>query len=272
MNIPSAWTPPIEGFLLAQAAAGLPATTIYTRRQHLQNLARHLGVREPWQVTSAELADWAGSRGWARETLRSRRTTFVAFWRWAIDLELTTTNPAAALPAVRPSLPNPRAVPEEVYAAGLRDADERTALILRIARELGLRRAEIASIHSRDIVEDLLGWTLIVIGKGAKPRTVPLPPRLALELRALPWGWAFPGAIDGHLSARRVGELATDALPGDWTIHKLRHRAAQSWYDESAGDVLAVQELLGHASADTTRRYVRPRTDRLRRLVLAAAS
>jgi integrase len=272
MPLSPEWVRTIDGFLRAQRAAGLPETTIYTRRQHLENLGRGVEATGPNALGPAQLRDWVGDRQWAQETRRGRRTTFRAFWRYLLAEGLVHEDATALLPIVRPALPDPRPVPEADYQDALSRADERTRLILRLARELGLRRAEIARIHSRDIVEDLLGWSLRVLGKGAKPRTLPLPPRLALELRALPEGFAFPGAIDGHLSPRRVGELATEALPGDWTIHKLRHRALQDWYDDSEGDVLAVQELAGHASADTTRRYVKPRQDRLRRLVLARAS
>lgn len=45
-----------------------------------------------------------------------------------------------------------------------------------------LRRCEIAAIHSRDLVEDLLGWSLVVHGKGSRERTVPLLADVALKL------------------------------------------------------------------------------------------
>lgn len=272
MTITPEWSAAIAGYLAAQRAAGAPATTVYARRQQLENLARHLGVRDPWLVEPGELVTWVGERDWARETRRGRRTTFRSFWAWGVAHRLTSSNPAAALPGVRPAQPSPRPVPDRVFKAALARADERGKLILRLAAEAGLRRAEIAQVHSRDITEDLLGWSLVVHGKGDKPRVVPLTPRLALELRRLPEGYAFPGDDHGHLSPRWVGKIAVRLLPGDWTLHKLRHRAATHWYRESGGDVLAIQALLGHARADTTRSYVWIEDTRLRSIVDAAAS
>jgi len=150
-------------------------------------------------------------------------------------------------------------------------ADPRTGLILRLAAECGLRRAEIAVIHTRDLIEDLLGWSLLVHGKGRKQRIVPLTDGIAAQLRELEPGYVFPGQIDGHLSPRRVGELATVVLDDSWTLHTLRHRFATRTYSIDH-DTFAVQELLGHASAETTRRYIATDRSRLRDLVNRAAS
>lgn len=81
----------------------------------------------------------------------------------------------------------------------------------------------------------------------------------------------LPGRIDGHLSARRVGELAAEALSEGWTAHTLRHRAATRVH-EATGDLLAVQRMLGHASVATTQRYVMTTDDRLRRAMRTAAA
>lgn len=149
-------------------------------------------------------------------------------------------------------------------------ARPRERLMLRLAAECGLRRAEIAGIHSRDLVDDLLGWSLVVHGKGDRDRVVPLPVAIALELRAQPEGWVFPGDDDGHLSPRWVGRVTARLLPEGWTLHTLRHRFATRAYAVDR-DLLTVQTLLGHASPVTTRRYVALPDDALRRTVDAVA-
>ena len=143
--------------------------------------------------------------------------------------------------------------------------------MLRMAAEIGLRRAEVAGGHSMDIFEDLGGYSITVHGKGGKDRVVPLPPGLAAQLRALDNGYFFPGDDDGHLSPRWVGKLITRLLPGDLTMHTLRHRFATRAYAVEK-DVFVVQELLGHASPATTRMYVQVPREGLRRTVVAAAA
>lgn len=89
------------------------------------------------------------------------------------------------------------------------------------------------------------------------------------RLRTHTKGWLFP-TKDGanHLSAKYVGALVTKALPDRWTTHTLRHHFATSAY-AGTGDLLAVQQLLGHSNVSTTQRYVAIPRDGLRRAVAA---
>lgn len=84
-------------------------------------------------------------------------------------------------------------------------------------------------------------------------------------------GWAFPGAVEGHLSPAWVGKLVSRELPGAWAMHSLRHRAASVAYSIEH-DIVSVQEMLGHASLVTTRLYVRTPDDALRRMLAAVAA
>ena len=269
--LPAGWAIAIEQYLIAQRAAGHPDTTIAARRQQLANLAAHIDEDDPWRLEPARLVDWAGTRAWQPETRRSRRTTFLSFYRWAIETGLTDRNPAAALKRVSATHPNPHPCPRDVYERALRRATPRVQLMLRLAGEHGLRRGEIALVHSRDLFEDLDGWSLRVHGKGRREADQVLNRRTAHELRQLPEGWAFPGAIDGHLSPRRVGELLDDALDGDWTAHSLRHMAGQGIY-EITGDLAVTQDFLRHANPNTTRHYVKPSRSRLRAVTDELAS
>lgn len=233
-------------------------------------MARRIGSG-PWEVTADALLAFVGSQEWMQETRRNRYSCFREFFRWAKQTKRIDRNPAKRLPRIGATAPNPDPVPEQVYADAMKRADERTRLIMRLAHDAGLRRGEIALIHSEDLRPDLLGWSLLVHGKGRKLRIVPLTPRLALDLRARPEGFAFPGAIDGHLSPRRVYELVDEVLPGPWSLHNLRHSFATNAHEASGGDVLTLRGLMGHASADTTGRYVRLSDSRARTVVYAAA-
>jgi len=267
-----AWRIAIAEWQSWARAAGAPETTLRTRREHLQLLAKSMPAG-PWSVTTDDLVGWFADRAWAPNTRRSRRTTLRAFYRWALETGRVPASPAAGIPAGEVPRPNPRPVPDGMYRKALATAGPRERLICRLAAEHGLRRAEVAQIHSDDLFEDLDGWTLIVHGKGGRERLVPLLDDVAAALRRRPPGFAFPGGHGaGHLSPRWVGKIIGRLLPGDYTMHKLRHRAGTRWYEESGHDLFATQELLGHASAATTRVYVRVDAARLRRTVEKGAS
>ncbi len=164
----------------------------------------------------------------------------------------------------------PRPAPDDAVRAALAAADDRVRLALYLAVFAGLRRAEIAAVHTRDIEDQALH----VHGKGGHERLVPLHPELRAALRAelrrrregvpgtgwgrgpvKPGGWLFPSDVaDEHLTAHHLGKLIAAALPDGWTTHTLRHRFATKAY-RTGRDLRAVQELLGHAKPETTAIY-----------------
>ena len=271
MPTPSVWVQPIADWTLALNAAGRSPETVATRTDHMRRAARVLAT-SPWDVTGDDLVRWVGDQEWSREYRRSVYASLRGFYGWALGSGRCDQSPAAVLPSVKPGPVLARPAPEHVYKAALRAAGEREALMLRLAGEVGLRRAEIAQIHAMDLVEDLDGWSLVVHGKGDKDREVTMPPGLALTIRLRAGdGWAFPGDDHGHLSPRRVGILAARALSGEWTLHTLRHRFASIAYQEDH-DLITLQQTLGHASVATTQRYVRVMKSAMRRMVMAVAA
>lgn len=269
MNITPEWLDAINLYIAHMRSAGAPITSQNTRRQHLQQMARRIGVG-PWEVTDELLVEWAGKQVWAPSTRHGRRTSFREFWRWAKRRKLTRHNPAKALPKVRQPQPTPRPCPDRIYKEALMRADERQAIALRLANDNGLRRGEIAVVHHNDIFEDLVGHSLLVHGKGGKTRVMPLSPAVARLLLDQGEGWLFPGDDNGHLSARWLGKIVNQLFDDGWTIHSLRHRFASRV--RQLYDLDVAQELLGHASANTTRIYAVVPRDELRAAVLAVAS
>lgn len=263
------WDSAIGLYVSYLAAGGAPSSTRATRRQHLRQVAKGV-AGSPWSVDPVELVQWFGAQSWASETRRGVRNSLIGFYRWAGEQGVVSFDVGSVLPRVKPGLPNPRPVSDEAYRQALARADDRGRLMLRLAAECGLRRGEVAGLHSDHLVEDLTGWSLRIVGKGQRVRVVPLPTGLTGQLRALPAGWLFPGDDHGHLSPRWVGTLVSDLLPPGWTMHKLRHRAATRWYAIDR-DTFTVQDLLGHASPATTRAYVAIPNESLRRTVEAAA-
>ncbi len=88
--------------------------------------------------------------------------------------------------------------------------------MLRLAAECGLRRAEVAQVHTRDLV-DVGGITqLVVKGKGGKRRVMPVSSSLAELLcqgaaghtpGAPARGWLFPNGVGGRLTDDHIGGL-----------------------------------------------------------------
>lgn len=242
-------------------AAARPATTIRLRTYQLRRFAAD--NPRPWEQTQKSLTRWLGAQDWAPESRRSYRSALRTFYGWAHASGYMDHNPAALLPSIKVGHHPPRPTPEVVLAQALLAAEPRVQLMILLAARQGLRRGEIARIHSADLSEDLYG-SLRVHGKGDKVRVIPLHAEIASHLRALPDGYAFPGNDDGHLSPRWVGTLVKKALgESGWTTHTLRHRFATTAYRGSR-DLLAVQGLLGHSKPETTLNYVQLPDDALR--------
>lgn len=193
------------------------------------------------------------------------------FWAWGFRTGRTKTDDAAELPPA----PAPRGRPRPIHEDALAEAKERATadehLMIRLGAEAGLRCAEMATVHSRNLQRDLLGWSLRVTGKGGHTRIVPLSPGMAVAIRARGEGWLFEGRVDGHISPVVVSRMLSAVLGPGWTAHMLRHRFASKAY-AAQRDLRAVQELLGHASPVTTAIYTIVPDEALRAAVMAAAS
>ena len=263
------WDGPLEQWGAWLRAADRPATTRYLRGYQMRRFATEHGGH-PWDVTTDDLVAWLGGQEWATETRRSYRAALRSFFGWAHTSGRMNHNPAGLLPPIKAPTRLPRPTPERVLTRALLTADQRVKLMVLLAAREGLRRGEIAQVHTCDLEADLLGWSLRVHGKGAKERDVPLCEQVQALLLAAPDGFLFPGQVNGHLSAAHVGKMVSAALGVGWTAHTLRHRFATVAY-AGERDLLAVQTLLGHSKPETTRLYVLVPNASLRAAVAFAA-
>jgi integrase len=62
-------------------------------------------------------------------------------------------------------------------------------------------------------------------------------------------------------AARRMLQRANESLGTGWTLHDLRHTAAQRMIDDPGLSLTDVQWVLGHAHLSTTQLYLRPRPE-----------
>ena len=177
-------------------------------------------------------------------------------------------------PRIKKGLPRPVSPDDAVALAVMVEEDAslpwigaRDRAVLLLLYGAGLRIAEALSITGAMLP---LGETLLVTGKGAKQRVVPLLPivreGVAAYLALCPWPMAadepiFRGAKGGVLNQGMVQKVMAAArralgLPATATPHALRHSFATHLLGAGA-DLRSLQELLGHASLGSTQIYTR---------------
>ena len=216
-------------------------------------------------------ADGIGNVSAAREL--SALKAFIGFAREKVGAE-PGSGPRLRGPRIKKGLPRP-ITPDEAanvvdtvgeFAAedwiGLRDM-----AVLLLMYGAGLRVAEALSLQAGDLP---LGETLVVTGKGAKQRVVPLLPvvrdAVAHYAKECPFplergDLLFRGARGGPLSQGMVQKAIARArkvlgLPDTATPHALRHSFATHLLGAGA-DLRSLQELLGHASLGSTQIYTK---------------
>lgn len=248
----------------------LSPRTVELRLYHLNRIRKFVD-KKPGDVLLEDLTRYFQGRSWAPNTRAVVRASMAVFYRWAVDNEYLLKNPAAKLMSVKVPQGKPKPASDAAMEQALRLAGPDVTLMVRLGEKCGLRAMEIAAIHSRDIEQDELGYTLRVLGKGSKVRMIPLSEEFALELLSRPTGFIFPGKIDGHLSPAYVSRQVSSVLPPGVTAHKLRHRFATKAYRGSSNNLRAVQELLGHSSIQTTTVYAGIGNDQLRQAALSAS-
>lgn len=274
--VPASWAEHIHTYLLTEISAGRPLTTVKLRRSHLAHMARGLRC-SPQNVTTEKLNAWFGQQVWKRETRRSYRSTVRSFYGFLFKAGVVEVDPTIDLPRIRPESPVARPAPDSAWHFALATADARVTIMLRLAAEAGLRRAEVAKVNVVDLRD---GPRLLVHGKGSRDRVIPITDDLASVIARgaqghtpgmSPSGWLFPGHDDGHLTPGWVGMLCARALPDSLTMHTLRHRFATRAY-RATRNLRAVQILLGHASIVTTQRYLAVDDSEIRDAMLGAAA
>lgn len=241
-----------------------------TIRLHVHKLSQLSYVHpDPWAVTVSDLRESLARPSWGAESRKSARTVYRGFYGWALSMKYVDESPAEHLATVRVPIAEPRPAPEWAVAEAFVLEDDRLRFMAMLAGYAGLRAAEIARVHA----DDWDGLRLLVHGKGGHERLLPLrQPDLAAALSGVR-GWAFPSpwADSGHLTPGHVTRLLSRAIPGMWTAHTFRHRAATRAHDGTK-DIFAVSKMLGHSRVETTQRYVRVSDDAIAKALDAAAA
>lgn len=135
-------------------------------------------------------------------------------------------------------------------AETMRGLPEPHGFVCRLTLGTGLRWGELCRALASDIEG---GFLLVHKTKSGKVRRVPLSRELHAEVRThvgrlVPFAELSPGSF--ARSVRRLAGLAR------FHVHQMRHTFACQWIDRG-GNLVALQQILGHASVETTQRYAR---------------
>lgn len=148
-----------------------------------------------------------------------------------------------------------------------RDADRRLRddLAFGLALFYGLRVCELAALRVADI-DARARQIRIAAAKGGLTKTEDVPPEIWRKLDA--WlkrqekagPWLFPGRVDGKpVSASRwkaafKAHAAAAGLPGDFSVHSLRHSCAMALALQGASPI-RIRSWLRHRRVSSSERY-----------------
>ena len=279
----------------------LSAHTVTAYRRDLHEFASfldaHFGTEE-WSWAGVDrlvLRAYLGRlnrRGLARRSIARKLSAIRSFFRYMHREEIVEANPARAVrsPKLEKHLPEwlTRAEIDRMFAAAETRAGEgdfrglRNLAILETFYATGMRLSELQALDFTAL--DLISEQARVLGKGRKERLVPLGSSAVRAIRRYELRRAdvlrsasepdrqavFVSERGRRLSVRQIQnviqtQLEAIAQDGECSVHSLRHSFATHLLDAGA-DLVAVKELLGHASLSTPRIYTHTSKDRLKRV------
>lgn len=296
-------TPQVAHFLAhLETGRNLSAHTIAAYRRDLRDLEAflggHLGRADyHWgDITRGDLRAFLGEatrRGLAPRTVARKLSAVRALFRHLHRQGEIAADPARLVRGPKLDRTLPGHVRNEEMQGLLRWAEDAAAerddltttrllAVLELLYGSGLRLSELTSLDTRSL--DLERGQVRVFGKGRKERIVPVTSASAGAVRRYLRHRAqvvrpgcdalFVGRHGRRLSGRYVqrtvrGVLGECASASGLSVHSLRHTFATHLLDAGA-DLMAVKELLGHASLGTTQIYAHTSRERLRRVYKGA--
>ncbi|MBV8958547.1 MAG: tyrosine-type recombinase/integrase [Actinobacteria bacterium] len=245
------------------------------------------GVEDPTGVDRLLLRRYLAylsTRRYARRTIARKAAALRRYFRWLartgavpVDPSLRLSAPAgdARLPEVlsRSDLETLLDSPPSVVDDDTPSRRMRDDAVLELLYGSGLRVAELCGLNLGDV--DIPQQRLTVWGKGSKQRQVPLSEPAVEAIQ----GWLERGRVEflrpgspldavflnnrgNRLGPRDVRRILDRRAASPTHPHALRHTFATHLLDGGA-DLRVVQELLGHASLETTQVYTHVSKERL---------
>ncbi len=247
-----------------------PATRRSYRSDIIQYIAwldanDHGGLLEVTRGTIQRFLGYLSDNDYQPATIQRKTSAVASFYNYAVEEKILEHNPAEHVRRAKGgSVPKPALDADQIRSliAAAREHSPSAHALVCLMAGVGLRVAEACSAS----IEDLNGDLLTVTVKGAAQQVKPLEePTLGAVTEAI--GPRSKGPIltnrDGRpLSRKRawalIITLAARCGLDQCTPHTLRHTAATLAL-EGGASVQDVQQLLGHASLETTLRYIQHR-------------
>ena len=152
------------------------------------------------------------------------------------------------------------------------EPSDRNATLFVLQANLGLRLGDLLSLTPNSFVRDGSRWRLAIVEeKTGKERNFTVPPEIMQYIES--YCYRNHIGLDERIfpittrAAQKYLAKVTDYLDDDKgsmknvTSHSFRKFFATNIYTQSGYNIALVQELLQHASAETTRKYVGIRTE-----------
>lgn len=224
------------------------------------------------------------TRKYSKATIARTAASLRSYFQWCAKRGLVGADPSSRLSAPSRESRLPRVLghaeldqlldPDPDPGTGQpEEVDRRDDAVLELLYGSGLRVAELCGLDVGDV--DLAHRVVTVTGKGSKQRQVLIHDRCADTLEA--WSQGPRAVMSGpesppealfynrrgnRLGSRDVRRLLDRRSPVPTHPHALRHSFATHLLDGGA-DLRVVQELLGHASLQTTQVYTHVSKERL---------
>jgi integrase len=248
----------LQAFVAYQQGRAFSGGTI---RRRVSSLSSFLDFIHPSYAAEAgptDVEEWL--RGFKDpQTRYSYRSDLKIFYRWAVRRGIARDNPVDDTDPPRLPKRLPRPLQPADLSAALAAADGDVQLMMMLGAFAGLRVSEIARLATADLHMDRTPAVMLVKqGKGRKDRVVPLHPALVSRLRGTTVGYIFPSGT-GHVHpgtvTRRVGNVL-HMVGIEATAHCLRHTFGTELARVARGNLVAVAQVMGHESVNTTNGYV----------------
>lgn len=268
----------LASFSAALAGKKTRPRTIATYVKVVTRFAEWLGDESTLaEISTESIGRYQVARGQlAAATIAKDLSGIRAYCRWAIRAKLRADDPTLELEWPKRTLPIPRALKarelrllDQVLDMPLPLLDtKKRHVVARHKRAIllmlyaGMRISEVPSLDWRDVDLDE-GMLIVRDGKGGKDRALAIHPRLAANLAETPEDrqrGAVCGRLDGRpISYKSMPHIFSDRYLGSYGLeisaHMLRHSFAVQLLRAGA-DLRTIQVLMGHASLETTQRYL----------------